>query len=645
MSEFYQKILSLFKRLAFVLLLYILMRNLMYLFNMDIFTDVQFLQLLKINFFGLRFDLVAILATNALLIILYLIPFKFSYSVIYNKTLSFLFVIINSIGIIANMSDIIYLRFTLKRTTFEFIRMFQDDNQMFGLIPSFFIDFWYVAVIGFLLIGVLIWFTKRTSFSNKNIGKGYLLNFHWKASIISILIIGLTVLGIRGGTQLRPISVIDATKYASNENTNLILNTPFSLIKTIGKTKLQYKNYFTEQELNQIIIPIHNHKDTLEFRPSNVVIIIMESMSKEHSAYHNPNLGNMGFTPFLDSLIPYSFVCNQSYANGRKSIEGIPAILASFPTLFNDAFISSNYSSNKINSLASLLKLKGYSTSFYHGGNNGTMGFDNFVKSIGFNNYYGRDEYNNEDDFDGKWGIFDHKYFNYFQKQLSASPQPFLATIFSLSAHHPYTIPNEFTNKFPQGKIPIQQCIAYSDYALKEFFTSASQTDWFNNTIFVITADHTSEIADNSFNNIAGRYAIPLVFYIPGDSLAGKQNSTTQQIDIMPSILDYLNYDLPFYSLGNSVFSKTDNRNAISYNNGVYQSINGQIAYSYNSATENKFDSINLNQWPVLFSNSDGIGNLQSSSNSQDRLKAFIQIYNRDLINNNMNISNELSNK
>jgi len=623
------------KRWFFVLLLYVIMRNLMYVLNMDLFHISSVYQLFVINIYGLRFDVSTILLTNILFSALYFIPLSKLYSKALNKLIDILYIVINSIAIIANLSDIIYFRFTLKRTTAEFINMFTDDGGMLALIPTVIIDFWYITIIGVIMIYALYRFTKYTSDSPKK--ENIIFNFSWKYIIPILLVASLTTLGIRGGFQLRPLSIIHAIKYVKHENIPLVLNTPFTLIKTINKKPLREKNYYNKEELKKIINTTHNYTDSSGFRDLNVVVIIMESMSKEHSAYFNSNIKGEGFTPFLDSLMNHSLVCMQAYANGRKSIEGIPATLASFPTLFSGTLISSQYSSNNINSLASLLVEKKYSSSFYHGGNDGTMGFDNFTKSVGFQNYYGRREYNNDEDYDGKWGIFDHKFFQYFLESLNQKKQPFFTSIFSLSAHHPYTLPVGFENRFPKGKLPIQECIAYSDYALQQFFDNAKQEPWFNNTLFVITADHTSEIADNEFSNSVGKYAIPIVYYMPSDSLIGKNYYTTQQIDVLPSILDYLNYDEDFYSLGNSIFSNSIFHESITYNNGVYQYISGDSIIGFADALDSIIDKDNINNYKIL--NSELINNIDI--NYEKRIKAIIQEYNYDIIHDRMNERNE----
>lgn len=623
------KLISLLKRLGFVLLLFIVMRNLMYIFNTELFNNLGFIELLKINFFGLRFDIASVIATNSIFIVLYLLPINISYTKLYTKLLNSLYLGVNIINIIANMSDIIYYRFTLKRTTFEFIQMFNEDSGMFNIASGFILDFWYITLISIVLIALLVIFTiKNTS----NILRKYTKEQFYKFSIIRILLnISIIALGVvlsRGGLQLRPISIIDASNYAKAKNQALVLNTSFSIMRTIGKQTVSQKTYFSKENLSKHINTEHIPKYSTKFRPLNVVVIIMESMSKEHSAFYNTNLEAPGFTPFLDSLSKHSLICTQTYANGRKSIEGIPAILASFPTLFNDAFISSNYSSNRINSLASLLSTEGYSTSFFHGGNNGTMGFNNFMASIGFDNYYGRKEYNNEDDFDGKWGITDHKFFEFFNDELSKKSEPFFSSIFSLSAHHPYTIPEEFNGKFPEGKGEIQQSMAYSDYSLMKFFESAKKQKWFKNTLFVITADHTSEITDPDYSSNGGKYAVPMIFYMPKDSLSGEFNSTCQQIDIMPSVLDYINFPKEYYSLGNSIFSDSKYRESISYTSGIYQYISGNEVYQFNSMNDSVISKSILSK--NLNAKADSI------PNKKLRIMSLIQTFNGDLIGDRM---------
>jgi phosphoglycerol transferase MdoB-like AlkP superfamily enzyme len=118
------------------------------------------------------------------------------------------------------------------------------------------------------------------------------------------------------------------------------------------------------------------------------------------------------------------------------------------------------------------------------------MGYLAFSNLIGIQQYFGMDEYGNKNDFDGYWAIWDEEFFQYFAGKLSGFSQPFVSTIFSATSHHPFLLPERYTGRFPEGPHPINRCIGYTDMAVRRFFESASRQPWFDNTIFVITADH-----------------------------------------------------------------------------------------------------------------------------------------------------------
>lgn len=327
----------------------------------------------------------------------------------------------------------------------------------------------------------------------------------------------------------------------------------------------------------------------------------------------------------------------KGYANGKRSIEGIPAILASLPTLMNFDYITSIYSGNKINSISGLLKEKGYSSAFYHGGTNGTMSFDAFVKIAGFEKYYGRTEYNNENDFDGKWGIFDEEFFQFAAENINQTQQPFFATIFSLSSHHPYSIPEKYKNKFCKGNLEIHESIMYADYALKQFFKTASAMPWFKNTLFVFTADHTSETYYPQYQTNAGNYAIPIIFYKPGSNLTGIQTDIAQQTDIMPTILNYLNFEKNFIAFGTNLLDTTSYHFSISYLNGIYQLIKDNYVLQFDG---NKSTALyNLKTDSLLH---DNLINSEETIKTEleNFTKAIIQQYNSRLINNELIIQN-----
>src|SRR5690606_22331460 len=128
-------------------------------------------------------------------------------------------------------------------------------------------------------------------------------------------------------------------------------------------------------------------------------------------------------------------------------------------------------------------------------------------------------------------------------------------------SHAPYTIPNKYKNKFPKGVADIHESIAYTDYSLKKFFETAKTKDWYNNTIFIITADHTSsEPQEEQWKTNVGKFRIPILFLTPGDESipVKKVEKNFQQIDILPSLMDYLQITTQIISYGKSYKSEND---------------------------------------------------------------------------------------
>ncbi len=626
-------------RLITLLIFLSISRMLLYILNPSLFGNITWTEPFALWFYGLRFDISALFMINGVFVLLYLLPFSFSSNKKYTKVTDILAITANSLAILINSTDAVYFRFTLRRTSYDIFNFLTINNGFMDLIPSFIIDFWYIPLIW----AAMTWLLAKIYFSiGKEITKPITdTKFYIKHTALFIFAAGIIVLGIRGGFQLKPINLIDAVNYTNANKVPLILNTTFTIVKTVDGKSLEKKSYFTENELSTIYTPEHFFvtKDSLPRKKMNVVVIILESFSAEHFRFFNKNIQNgeyLGFTPFLDSLFEKSLVF-KGIANVKRSIEGIPAIISGLPNLMNQSFITSPYAGNKVNSLAQILKLKGYYTAFYHGGKNGTMNFNAYTQLAGFDQYFGKNEYNNNSDFDGKWGIWDEKYFQYFAKEMDNMQQPFFTTIFSLSSHHPYKIPKEHKGKFREGELPIQQSVMYADFALKRFFKTASQMQWYQNTIFVITADHTSEGALAFYKNSVGQYQIPIAFFVPSDSTIKqrKTRKTVQQNDIFPSVLDYLNVNSSYIAFGNSVFDTLAPDFGISYSNNYVQLIKDN--YLLRFAKNETKELFNLQSDSLLINNLVEKNN-PVQQNMEHFLKAYIQQYNNRMIENKLSL-------
>ena len=581
-------------------------------------------------FYGIRFDFSVIILSNCVFILLFLFPIPLRENKVFKLLLKWLFIIVNSLAMLANCIDFVYFRFTLKRTTSDVFNFLGSGkgNDLGRLLPTFLKDYWYVFFL-WALFSIAVYYIYKKTEKKNNLEwntKQYIYQF-----LIYIISIVFFIIGYRGGFQLKPITTVNAVEYTSVKYIPILVNTPFTILKTLDVEGIEPKKYFADdKELAKIYSPYHKGKKE-GFKKLNVFIIALESFSKEYIGGLNGR--KVGYTPFLDSLMKESYTFTNAFSDGKKSIEGIPAIVASIPSWSNEPYIFSQYGSNQINSLASLLKKEGYYSAFFHGGDNGTMGFDVFANFAGYDNYYGRKEYNNEKDYDGNWGIWDEEFLQYTANTINKKQQPFFATLFTLTSHHPYNVPDRYKTKFKSGTLEIEKAISYTDFALSKFFETAKKMPWYNNTLFVLSADHTGVSEDSYFNNRIGNYSIPIIYFMPNSNLKRFDSTTTQHIDIMPSVLDYINYPNPYFAFGTSVFDSTADHFALNINNDVYQYIQNKYTLQFDGEKSIELcnymnDSLLKND--LLHKKPDVVKQMETKA------KAIIQTYQQCLINNKM---------
>jgi phosphoglycerol transferase MdoB-like AlkP superfamily enzyme len=585
----------------------------------------------KLFFLGLRFDFSAIAVCNSLYILLYLLPLPFTANATYQKLLRIWFFITNGFFILLNIADTPYFPFIGKRMQFDAFDFLNGNkgDEFYKLLPTFLKQYWLLVVIYGMLIWVLVKFYKKLPVDVKK-QKGSIKTYAIAFGAFAISA-GIAIIGIRGGFQMKPLSLIHASQMTEVQNTPFILNTPFSIYNTVKKQRLKELNYFSEQEIDSCFTGIHmaNSKDS--FSKKNVVVIIVESLSREFVGY----FGGKVKTPFIDSLLEQSLVFENGFANAKESIQGIPAVVSSTPSWQNDPFIFSPYSSNKIQSLANLLKPFGYSSTFYHGASKGSMGFDSYSALAGFDEYLGREDYNNEKDYDGHWGIWDEEFLKFAAQKMSAAKAPFFSTIFTLSSHHPFAIPEKYKNVFKPKAEPILACIEYTDFALRGFFNEIKNTEWFKNTVFVITADHTAHSASEAAANPMYNFAIPIAFFAGDGSLKGKNTAIANQIDIMPTVLSYINYPKPYFAFGKNLLDSSCAKFSINYMQGVYQYYDAEYCLQFNGV-----QNVGLFNWQKdsLFKNN-LVNNPALAATLKERensLKKAIQVFNNGMVRNKL---------
>ena len=574
----------LFYRILLAYLFYFIARILFFVYNRNLIQIDGVTDIVSMCYHGLAFDTTSILYLNLLFIVFSILPFRINHSNKYQTFLFYLYFVPNLFGYATNFVDFIYYRFNFGRSTIAALDSLEHESNKTLLLMNFLIHYWHVFVLFFLISFLWIYLYKKISLqiTKHHPGVAYFGTSTFSFLVIATLIVG----GIRGDFKksTRPINLLDASRYVKNSSqADVILNTPFALIRTMFSNNFKKVNFVDQATIDSLIVPIKHYKNNPKTKP-NIVIFILESNAKEYYGAFNKNSkipNYKGYTPFVDSLAQHSMIYTNAYSNGYKSIHAMSSILAGIPS-FKDAFTSSPYPKQKTESLVSTLKSEGYTTSFFHGAPNGSMGFLGYSNILEFDNYYGKNEYNNDSEFDGVWGIWDEPFFQYFNTTISKKKQPFLATLFSVSSHEPYQIPEKYEGKFPKGDVNIHQCIGYTDFALKQFFKSAKKEPWFNNTIFVLVGDHGNTIFYDDYKKEVNKNKVAMLIYKPNSKFVGEYKDYAQQIDLYPTILDMIGYDKPFRSWGRSLIG--DSKIApflIRYSANVYQFMSGNYICTF----------------------------------------------------------------
>ena len=567
--------------LAIVYVVYFLARIVYLLVNYSYFEQSLSLpRLTEIFQGGLVFDTSAILVTNIPYIVMMLFPLHQKETRIYQQLCKWVYLVINGLALAINLCDAVYFRFTMRRTTTTVFSEFSNENNLGGIFLTEALRHWYLVLLFVLVVWMMYRLYRTTGLHSSK------LNW-WRYDLVTLLSLAafapFVVAGIRGGftTAVRPITISNANQYVDRPvEAALVLNTPFSIYRTIGKSVFVVPDYYQdEQQMASIYSPVHVPSDTVPMTKKNVVVLIVESFGREYIGALNKNLENgqyKGYTPHIDSLISKSITFTRSFCNGRKSIDGMPSILSSIP-MFVEPFFLTPASMNHVSGIASLLAGEGYQTAFFHGAQRGSMGFMAFARSTGFQAYYGREDYDadkrfgGDDDFDGMWAIWDEPFLQYYATKMSEMKEPFMTAIFTASSHHPYEIPEKYKDAYPEEGIIMHKCIRYTDMALGKFFEKASQQPWFKNTIFVLTSDHTNMSDHDYYQTDLGGFCSPIIIYEPGQE-AQMQDKIAQQIDILPTLMGMLHYPKPYFAFGIDLLNTpAEDTWAVNYMNGIYQ--------------------------------------------------------------------------
>jgi phosphoglycerol transferase MdoB-like AlkP superfamily enzyme len=631
----------------FLITLYLLIRLIFYFVNWEYFQDISSVEVLTSFLVGIKFDISAILMLNLPVILLFNLPINLLKYKWVRVTLFSIFCFLNILALSLNFADLGYYPTIQKRLSYEPYTLLPD---IIGMLPGL-INNYFILIFAFILTSVV--FIIVTLKLVKLVKDRSAHKFSFVKSVVwFILIVVLMIIGIRGGIQLKPMRLTNAFFSEKKVLGYLTLNTTYTVLRSYFQYTLPEYEFMPKQKADSITVAMvksENEKSTDtnfifmrknighdQFVKKNIVIFIMESWSAK---FIGSITGEKTFTPFFDSLARNGILFTNFMASGLRSIEAVPSILASIPSVFPQSLIGSRSEISTIRGLGSILLEQNYTTSFHYGARLGSMGFDGYVPSAGFKENFSKNDFTNYADSvdDGTWGIFDEPYFLNTAEKINNFNQPFCSVIFSLTSHDPLKIPAYRKSLFEKfaGESDFEKVLRYSDFSLQQFFALAKSQDWFENTIFIITADHTIY---TERNNLFEMFHIPLLIYSPKDIQPRIISDVGTHVDILPTVLDLLKITSTHASMGRSLLDSSTHPFAVEIVGPYYTFFDNQYLYLNNFDNSAELYDYHASNFPQ---NNSIKENKAKAEEFSLKLKAYIQsvtkAVNEDLIYKNKN--------
>ena len=554
--------------------LFTLFRAFLLVAYFDEFSTLSVFEILQAFVYGLRFDF----ALTSILLILPLLMINLPVKWAENpKWLSFWYwvclpIIIATCLLLAG--DIAYYAYVKRHITQE-LRLILHDTFF---IVQMGLSSYKLAIFAFAgFAGVLFLLWKKALPKDLSTKNSYSIG---KRLAIFTLVFFILAIGVRGGTQRKTIHVINAFVTGNPSQGNLILNGAYSALRSFsGKASVPHK-FYNQDKLREQAIELGLYKQNINYpfqkkfnhkekNKLNVVIVLLESWSYKYVDALAGN--NYGITPNFDKIVKQGLSFNRFYATGQRSIEGLQSVLTGVPVLIGLPHLGWGLENNKFSRLGSMLQKHNYQTMFAQSSRRTSFHIDSISAAAGFENYFGREDMELKLDYadpDSFWFGWDHETFNKVLSYSTDIQEPFINFIFTGSTHSPYgTLPKQFL-KYPHQidtEHGFMNTLFYADWAIGQFMKEARQQSWFDNTVFLFTADHT--LGAYQKGTTLDQFHIPFVMYSPKHIKPGVNNTIGSQLDIMPTVIDFLKLPNRFSAVGQSLLTKKNDNNAFAYIN------------------------------------------------------------------------------
>ncbi|MFM8979596.1 MAG: LTA synthase family protein [Planctomycetia bacterium] len=549
--------------------LYSLLRLGFLLVQHDFLRDVPAGSLALAFVHGLRFDAAALVILNAPLLLLWNLGLPRMAGRGLRCTCFVLLAVLNVPALMLNVVDYGYFPMVQRRLLYE---PFDRPGELLAMVPEWFQEYplLVLAVLGagaLFVVGLKAVVARLDARSRGPEGR----TLPTLAS--GAVLAALAVLGVRGGLQQGILRPADAFTHAPQAAAGyLTLNTTYTVLLSAVLKPVASVEAMPQAEAEALVAsmladpqeapPQPGWPFLRERRPRgtpqrrNVVLVLMESWTGANVGPHEEGGRQLSRTPVFDALCREGLLFTHFLASGQKTNEAIPSVLTSVPSLFRRPVIGSRDELVRLRGLGSVLAEQGWDTSFHYAVERTVMGFEPFARRAGFTTYRSVDDYPDPDPAlrDGRWGVFDHLYFLDTARWLDRRPQPFLALMFSLTPHDPYTLPADRAAAYAAfaHESGYQRCLRYSDAALGEFMDHARRQPWFADTLFVVTGDHTRFAPPNSY---VDAFRVPLLLYAPAFVAPGARDTVGSHVDILPTVLDVLDLPARHASMGRSLLA------------------------------------------------------------------------------------------
>ena len=620
--------------LAWAALFLTICRLIFYFANHSYFPAHSFGYTIYCFIVGLRFDIATIVYFHFPFCLYILLSPFFANARRYAKFFGRLFLFTQGLLMLVSLIDTAYFPFIFRRSTIETMALLRDLHFRPGGLLR---DYWYLFIAFPLLCWLFYRGYKRIATGTPDITPTYTRKPSPAWSLLWIVIIIVAVRGLHR-FALTPSS---AGLYVKSSFSPLVNNTPFNLLFSYyryhrGIAEMRWEELPVADSTSVFSIR-HSPNVSQPFRKSNVYIILLESFSRSYLQAGHPYKAE---TPFLDSIMAQSLVCENAFANGTISIQAINSVLGSVPPIAYQTITASPFEFNRLEGFGHLLSNQGYATNFFFGSTPDHFGFERLVKAFGVQRYFGQKEFDNDKFYDGTWGIYDAPFFDWAAHQLLNEQQPRFALLFNLSSHYPYSIPEPFASSLPKGPLNSSQSVRYVDQSLRSFFEILKTDSAYNQSLFVFVGDHWSH-EDNSQPAFGlHRYPIPLFFFTPDRSIqAGKITHIADQLDILPTVMDWLHYPSPYISFGQSILDSSAHHytySLLEYPN-IVQIADDSLTLQFDVQKKEAIALYNYKTDSAFSRNLLGeVSSNESSRRLESQLRVFLSLYFKSLAENKL---------